>query len=211
MAAFLQSHPEVDIVYADYTIIDEEGNVVGRGEFGAPEELVHLINPVGPCFLYRRAVQEKLGGYAEDLFLSEDYDFWLRASVLFRFQPLHKDLYLFRHHSASLTHLHIERIHLAGERALSRNLPQMHWVSDTLRANGYLRLAAAAQARGDVVPAHRHLLRAMRYSPRFVFRQAPPGLLVKVLLGNKSFCLLKSVYMWLRQFPVKHQSSVNHR
>lgn len=165
MVGCLHSEPGVDIVYADYTEIDEAGDPVRYVPVGGPEGLV-FSNCIGPCFLYRRAVQDGLGGYAEDLFLAEDYDFWLRASVSFRWCPLHQDLYLYRRHGASLTDLRHEHIRLVTAQALSRSLPHMHWLSDSARASAYLRLATAAQMHQHATRARRYLECAIRYAPR---------------------------------------------
>lgn len=184
MVTFLESQPEIDVVYAGYSVIDERGHVLQQLVIRDLDLLLQR-NCVGPCFLYRRSVYEKTGGYADDLFLAEDYDFWLRVSVRFRLQPLHKDLYLYRDHGDSLTVKHEERINLAAEQALARNLPQMNWASVTARGRAYLRLADKARARHDLTSALRYLLGAMRYSSPLYVLKVAPGLLVKRLLDRK--------------------------
>src|SRR6516164_7318203 len=39
MAAFLKTNPSVDLVYVDFTVIDERGAPVGAGWTGPPEQL----------------------------------------------------------------------------------------------------------------------------------------------------------------------------
>src|SRR5262249_23985646 len=102
MVSFLDQHPRAGVVYAHSSVIDAQGNWLRPGWIG-PVERLPFDNVVGACFLYRREVHETLGGYATDLFLVEDYDFWLRASMRFEFGVLAKDLYLVRQHPASLT------------------------------------------------------------------------------------------------------------
>jgi glycosyltransferase involved in cell wall biosynthesis len=138
MVAYLESNPGVDVVYTDYTFIDEAGNPIREVNVLPPKELVAQGNCIGPSFLYRKAVQEKLGGYAEDLFLAEDYDFWLRASIWFQLEPLHIDCYLYRKHGSSLTALQKGGVELATDRTLLRVLPQLGWVSDKIRGRTYL-------------------------------------------------------------------------
>src|SRR5262249_6500825 len=101
-AAFLEANPSVDLVYADFSVIDEDGATRGEGWVGPIEELP-LRNSIGACFLYRRTVHECLGGYDEDLALVEDWDYWLRASASFRLGRLREGLYLYRCHKNSLT------------------------------------------------------------------------------------------------------------
>jgi hypothetical protein len=168
MVAFLESNPEIDVVYTDYSSIDQTGRVLRQVTIWDPDVLLRG-NAIGPCFLYRRKVHEAIGGFAEDLFLAEDYNFWLKASVLFRLQPLHKDLYLYRRHSDSLTAKEKERIQLATERALASNLPHMSWAGTAARAQAYLRLARQARARDAWLAALEYYLRTLRYVPGFFF------------------------------------------
>ncbi|MEJ5376950.1 MAG: glycosyltransferase [bacterium] len=179
MVAVLESHPGIDIVYTDYSNIDDEDNLLGRVTISDPELLLRG-NAIGPCFLYRRRVYEKIGGYAEDLFLAEDYDFWLRASIWFRLQPLHKDLYLYRRHGRSLTAKHQREIRLATEKALARNCAHMRWAGRTGRAKGYLRLAELARARHDKKRELEYLLRAMWYSPGLFVSKIAFGVVLRI-------------------------------
>ncbi|MCC6445388.1 MAG: glycosyltransferase [Armatimonadetes bacterium] len=197
MSSYLQAHPEVDVLYTDYTNIDDEGQFVKYSSVGPREELV-TRNCVGACFLYKRAVHEKLKGYAEDLFLAEDYDFWLRASVDFRLQPLHKDLYLYRRHSASLTDQHMERILLVTEQTLARSLPAMRWVSPADRIATHLRLARSARARKDMVMARNQSLQVLRYSPASFFRYGIREL-AYIFLGDRLVHRLRSLYRIVRR------------
>lgn len=93
----------VDVVYADYLNINQQGKPINRMKLQAIASAI-FFNPIGACFLYKREVFEALDGYNEALFRLEDYDFWLRASVQFTFGHLSKVLYHYRQHAGSLTH-----------------------------------------------------------------------------------------------------------
>ena len=170
MAAFLESAPEYEIVYADYTLIDADGRPVQHMAVRDPEDLV-IGNHIGPCFLYRRIVQTTLKAYDESLFLAEDYDFWLRASTSFRLYPLHKDLYLYRLHSGSLTHQKWAQVQRVFDLALESNLCRMDWLSCESVSKGYFGLAVNAYKRHYTSLACVHLWRALRSSPRHVLQQ----------------------------------------
>src|SRR5262249_26912912 len=124
MATFLEANPSVDLVYADFTVIDDEGTATGEGWVGRIEELP-LRTCIGACVLYRRAVPDCLGGYDEALALVEDWDFWLRTSTSFRLARLREDLSLYRRHKNSLTGTQLERVGPALERCLTKNLPRL--------------------------------------------------------------------------------------
>lgn len=137
LVAFLEERPDIDVVYADYTVIDEAGRPLRAVRVETPDVLP-FRNPIGACFLYRAAVAQKVGAYAEDLFRAEDYDFWLRAAVVCTLAPLHEDLYEYRLHGASLNMSQSPQCHVASARAQLRNLPHMDWLDDATRAQAYL-------------------------------------------------------------------------
>lgn len=104
MVEVLESNPDVDLVYASYQIIDENG--AAKQVFGAdPNGQDHILgsNVVGACFLYTRKVYEQVGDYDVNLFLVEDFDYWQRVMMAFRAMPIEEVLYDYRWHDASLT------------------------------------------------------------------------------------------------------------
>jgi glycosyltransferase involved in cell wall biosynthesis len=170
MAAFLEANPSVDLVYADFSLMDDSGATTGPGWAGPVEELP-FRNSVGACYLYRRAVHDRLGGYDEALFLVEDWDYWLRASTSFRLARLPKDLYLYRCHKNSLTGTQRERARPAREKCLARNLPRLTWLDRDRRARAYQNLVELAMQRGDRRAAWSHVLGWVRSDPPHVLRR----------------------------------------
>jgi glycosyltransferase involved in cell wall biosynthesis len=103
LLAATQAMPDADIYYANFRIIDAEGNARSLERVSTPDNLI-FRNVVGCCFLYRRAVDSANAGYDEELHGAEDYDFWLRAARNgMRFQPIDRELYFYRRHDESLT------------------------------------------------------------------------------------------------------------
>jgi glycosyltransferase involved in cell wall biosynthesis len=193
MVQELESKPDVDIIYSNYTEIDSAGLAIQAVKVSSPSNLAFLNCLGGGCFLYRRTVQESLRGYAEDLYLVEDYDFWLRASCAgFRFKTLPKDLYRYRRHETSLTSLHAAEIKLAFERALARSLPHMGQVSSFSRACAYVNLAQFAHARGAAARSRKYLANAVWASPRVVL--SFKRFFAELFLGRMS----ATSFLWLR-------------
>lgn len=94
---------DVDVVYSDHLIIDDEGVLVRQMRLKDLEYLL-FYGVIGACFLYKREVYFRNDGYNEKLFLVEDYDFWLRAlkhSSFFRLE--NPGYYFYRYHPNSLT------------------------------------------------------------------------------------------------------------
>ncbi len=98
-----QSHPETDFVYADMQIIDEQGNAKKTIRLKTPKSLYNGCC-IGACFLYRRTCYDTLGGYNENLFCAEDYEYWMRLYTAgIHFMKLNDCLYKYRDNSSSLT------------------------------------------------------------------------------------------------------------
>ncbi len=92
----------IDIVYSDFNLVNYRSETIRYRSLSEPENLINE-NCIGASFMYRRKVFESLGGYQEDLFLVEDYDFWLRAFLKFNFRYIPQAWYNYRSHAESLT------------------------------------------------------------------------------------------------------------
>ncbi len=167
----LQANPTLDFVYSDYAFIDEDGKITGLSV--APDPVGLITGKEGMAsFLYRRRVYERVGDYAADLFLAEDYDYWLRVLAAgFRMQPLHEALYEYRRHASSLTDAYAGRTFQAAEKALRRELPSLLRRFPQLRGTLYLHLASLASWRGDRRRAAAYALQGAIFSPGATAKQ----------------------------------------
>jgi glycosyltransferase involved in cell wall biosynthesis len=179
MVDFLESHPDTGLVYTDFSEMDDQGSLLQQVVVPPPEALLDG-NRIGGSFLYRRTLADQVGRYAEDLFLAEDYDYWLRASALSRLEPLHVDCYLYRLHTASLTSSQAERVQTATALTLLRNLPAMTWASDAARAKAYFRAGLRLAEIGQVTQARGPLREAMVH--------------YRILATDRSYVLNKLLY-----------------
>jgi glycosyltransferase involved in cell wall biosynthesis len=165
MTWFLEEHPSVALVYTDCVLIDENGDYLRDFPAQPPSRLAYVDTLA--CFLYRRTMYETLGGYDPDLFLAEDYEYWLRAYRQFELAPLHEALYEYRWHPQSLTKsANRLAIRTSAERALRRHLPHLRRSLPQDRARGWTVCAANAVRRGDLVQALTAYARALRIEPR---------------------------------------------
>lgn len=164
MIKALLGRPSTDLVYAGYDLIDGTGKKTGQVSTRPLEDL-WMTSVVGACFLYRSHVHTALGGYDENLFLAEDYDFWLRASCRFKMEPLSEILYEYRYHEGALTSTHSEKTSVPADQALARSLPCMTWMSVENRIEAYLRLLKGALVRREFEKAFSFMKDAARISP----------------------------------------------
>lgn len=93
-----------DIVYSNLQHINEAG-IEGKAIHLPEIESLIFGNCVAASFLYRKEVFQRNKGYNENLFLVEDYDFWLRAFLHSRYKHLEQVLYKYRIQDQSLTSL----------------------------------------------------------------------------------------------------------
>lgn len=119
LAAELSRDRNCDMVYGNMRLIDEDGAVLrGKGWYEVPLFSGNVIlpddtdrlnvvanNTIGAAFMYRSGTLGVLGGYAEDKYLLEDYDWFMRMNSLFSIKHIiyKKPIYEYRMHSESLT------------------------------------------------------------------------------------------------------------
>lgn len=101
MYEYMESNLDCGMVAADCCI--EFGN---SGEKHIEEILytdLKYNNTVGACFLYRKSIADEIGGYDENMFLVEDYEYWLRIYERFKIEHIPICLYDYLKHDNSLT------------------------------------------------------------------------------------------------------------
>ena len=99
MVARLQ-RGDCDLVYADYYLFSQQ-DAQGRPLDIHHDRLPDVVqlekgNHIGACFLYTRQVFESIGDYDPELFLVEDYDYFIRVAQRFRLAHIAEPLYYFR-------------------------------------------------------------------------------------------------------------------
>lgn len=101
----LDAKPEIGLVYSDYYLVDEYGEiieVVRRKKIGEEVELLD-IPPQGACTMFRKESLLELGGYAEEFDCQDGYDIWLKFLQSFKPYNVNVPLFYYRQHPHSLT------------------------------------------------------------------------------------------------------------
>lgn len=130
MVMVLQSAPEYDMVYAEYTNIDEKDTEISEAHLNNPEGLLRG-NTIGACFLYTSRIAKKIGEYDVDLFLAEDYDYWLRIWHVGKIMHIEDNLYYYRRHAGSLSETKKAYIGVQTFKVLEKNFSFMYSVAKT--------------------------------------------------------------------------------
>ena len=123
------------LVFAEYDVIDKDGNKVK--EYKIPKDIGELYwrNIIGCAFLYKKEVIEKIGWYDEKRFLIEDYDYWLRIADYFDIQPIRQNIYFLRVHTNSLTTTRAHEVLQLKYKLLNENLKRR--INDKIRRRIY--------------------------------------------------------------------------
>jgi glycosyltransferase involved in cell wall biosynthesis len=91
---------DCDFIYADYylfTDLDSDGRPLDSHHSKLPDQVqLEKSNHIGACFMYTRGVYEAVGEYDPELFLVEDYDYFMRIAKRFRLCHIPEPLYYFR-------------------------------------------------------------------------------------------------------------------
>lgn len=100
----LKESDTAQLVFASYSIIDEEGIEINQIIVDSNSKKTILGSDcVGACFLYTRKVYEEVGDYDPEYTLVEDFDYWQRVFAKFDVIEIKEVLYEYRHHSGALT------------------------------------------------------------------------------------------------------------
>lgn len=106
----LEQNSNIYMVCAEMINIDEDGTETGVVGLNEGSELF-FNNIIGACFLYRREVLQDIGEYDTELFLVEDYDYWLRIAECYgEIKRIFEPLYFYRRHKQSLSQTKTEVI-----------------------------------------------------------------------------------------------------
>lgn len=102
MVQAIESSSDIDLVYADYSIVNMDGSLIREIKSGEPHEIFfHCV--VGACFLYTKELAQKAGSYDPDMFLAEDYEYWIRCYQYGKFLHIPENLYAYGRHENNLS------------------------------------------------------------------------------------------------------------
>ena len=105
LSGTLDAHEDVGLVYPDYFLVDEQGEVlelVRRKKIGEEVDLLDLPAH-GACTMIRKDCLLSLGGYDERFRCQDGYDLWIRFLERYKPYNVNVPLFYYRRHPESLT------------------------------------------------------------------------------------------------------------
>lgn len=166
MVSEMEKSKDIGLVYASMEVINEDGEITHHIEAGAGDDLI-FRNVVGACFLYKADIARQVGSYNRDAFLCEDYEYWVRLSIISTLKPIKEYLYQYRMHRKSLSHNHEREIIAKGISVQKKYYPQ--FVKSRERA---ARFYAHLRARDIYNPFRQfYLLVVLFYSPTIFLKE----------------------------------------
>lgn len=124
----LDSDSSCAMAYSNMTEIDADGKELGTYKRSSPENIV-AGNVFGASFIYRAETAKQIGEYDANLFLAEDYDYWIRIYRVGKIKHIDESLYYYRRHAGSLTETKKELVNTQTYKALEKNFLPLYALS----------------------------------------------------------------------------------
>lgn len=102
MVEYLEKN-DTDFVYCNYWLIDEDDKIIKEVKLDTPDKL-DAFNTIGACFLYKKEIPKKIGGFKKEFIGAEDYEYWLSVKYAgFKISKINKTLYYYRQNPESIS------------------------------------------------------------------------------------------------------------
>lgn len=184
----LQEDQTTVMVYGDFIRIDAEGNIISQETLKEPQYLV-AGNTCGAYFMYTAEAAKRVGKYDADLFLAEDYDYWVRMCQCGEIKHIPDNLYLYRTHPNSLTETRLMAILEMTYQVMKKNFSTLYMIAKNnhLQREFFDAMISLSDGHREEV---KDLFTAVNKKYVFWFMKAE----VKRKVKRKSwFCLLNSI------------------
>jgi len=174
---FLIENPDVALVYGKCPFIDEKGKVI-REFPSEPFDLSRLVrgpNTIpSPTVFFRKHIVDEVGYFDTNLYMSADYDLFIRIGLKFRIAYIPKPLATYRLYAGTKTTGEYQKfgpdlLHIFDKLYSNNDIPKELWAvrrhsygwAHLLIGQGYFGLRQMKEAR-------KHLTRACMLRPHYL-------------------------------------------
>lgn len=121
LSNYLNQHDEVAMVFPDYYLMDEFGEIFAHEWRKRVYSDNHMLDvpPNGAATMFRMTVIKELDGYREDLGAQDGFDIWSRIIKDHKYANINLPLFYYRRHGTNLTE-NTQRI-LYARRAIKKD------------------------------------------------------------------------------------------
>jgi len=143
LSHYLDSHPEVGLVFPNWVYVDESGGFLGieRRKLIGRESKVLDLPAHGACTMVRRRILKSIGGYDPSHDSQDGHELWLKVVNRHEVANVETPLFFYRQHGSSMSRN--EGRLLAARRKIKRSL------SSRDEGDVSLRIAAIVPARNS--------------------------------------------------------------
>jgi glycosyltransferase involved in cell wall biosynthesis len=104
MTDMLEREEELEMVFPDYYLVDEKGDIISQQRRHDFREVKLLDQPAhGACTMIRRKTLIEVGGYGEDFGCQDGYELWLKFIKTHKVSNVSLPLFHYRQHDKNLT------------------------------------------------------------------------------------------------------------
>jgi glycosyltransferase involved in cell wall biosynthesis len=195
----LETQQEIVCVYPDWTILDQDGNIVSEvitREFSRKTLIEEFLCIPGPGSVFRVSSFKTVGGRNPQIKFISDYEFWVRLSTIGSFKRIPKTLGYWRSHSGSTSirersaAMARERVAVMHEFFLNSD-KDIEISQNRTMANVYFSSALLC-SNASRIPARRFLIRSIILNPI--------GLRERNILYVLYICLLPMSKVFFRMY-----------
>ena len=205
-ANILEADKQIDVVYGDILIATYEGKdfrlysqlpgITAPSGYVFFDYIFHNLRPVH-AYMFRKTCIEQAGNFDTNYHVLEDYHFWLRVSMYYKFFYIEELIGTYRLHSDQMTSTNRQRMQ-RGELNLREEIfatASFAALSKFQRARAYSFQGTRYFELGDVAVAQQWYRRAIRVAPIY---PRPYVLLALTAVGQNGFQAISHLYRQLR-------------
>ena len=128
LKTYLDRDPNLSIIFPDYYLMDESGEVYAHEVIRKCWDEDHLMDlpPNGACTMIRKHALVEAGGYREDLGAQDGLDLWVKLKDNHKMDNINLPLFYYRRHGNNLTTQPMRIVNARREIKKDATLEKMH-------------------------------------------------------------------------------------